>query len=192
MKAYRTLAVTAGAINTVAMFLAAITTDVRMLLTSMIGAGLSTYGWLYFTEEAESMGEDRTGYQSLAMRLRWEIKEESMQPGQKLPASRVLAEKHHTTRRTVMRAIHLLAEEGLIDVDHGRGCYVSGGGENSDRPKDRIEWHLTNNARQGDLLPTIDSLMELCGSSRTAVKRVVAELARKGVIRRQGSRYYRQ
>jgi DNA-binding GntR family transcriptional regulator len=193
VRTLRTLAAASALTNTATMLFAAVTTDPRMFVAGLIGAGFSTYGWLYFTEEAEAMGDTRTGYMKLAQRLRWEIKEENMQPGQRLPTTKDLAEKHHTTRRTVMRAMYVLADEGLIEVVHGRGCYIAGvdRGQHSTRAKERIEWHLTNNSHPGDELPTVANLTELCRVSSGTVRKVVAELVREGVIRQHRGRLYR-
>lgn len=44
--------------------------------------------------------------------------------GQKVPSERQLAEQYGIDRRTIRKAVDLLAEEGLLTRRHGRGTYV--------------------------------------------------------------------
>lgn len=195
MRWARLLAIVAGVFNIVGALLAAYDTDVGMLAVSLAAAALCFYGWLFFTEEAEKVREDPE-YRRLAMRLRWELKEENMPPGAKLPSTRELSEKHHATRRTVSRALHLLADEGLITVVHGRGCYVrepdgNRGPRSDDGPKGRIECHLMKTTSPGDLIPTVEILTKQCRVTPEQARRVVGTLVRKGMLRHNRGKHYR-
>jgi len=182
----RILAFAAGTVNLVCMFLAALTADLDTFLIAWAGASFSGYAILHTLEEAQHMGETPRGYRSLAMRLRWDIKEEGMQPGQRLPSIGDLAQRHHTTRTTVARALKILADEGLVEVVQGRGTYVVGGSR-ADRPKDRISWELLDQLKDKDPgfpVPSSTDIMRKYKVSHPTVRRVHQDLVNRGVIRR--------
>lgn len=182
----RVLAVTAGLVNIICMALSLYTYDWFSFTVSWWGAGFSFYGFLFFTDDARERGQTRMGYQNLAMRLRWDIKEEGMVAGQRLPSTAELARRHETTRTTVMRAMKILADEGLVDIVQGRGTYVLDNGARglrSDRPKDLIEKHLMD-LEPGQRLPSLKELMQAHGVSGVTIRRVQNDLARQGIIRR--------
>lgn len=184
-------AVAAATINSITMYIGAITTDWRALLVGMIGAGVSTFGWVFFTEEAETMEEKKATYRDVATRLRWEIhNEDSYFPGRRLPTTRELAERFKVTRRTIGRALKELATEGLIDVVHGRGCYVAGG-EHDDRPRDRVERYILSNTRPEAFLPTTAELAKQCHVSDHTVLRAIEKMTRQGLLRRNGRQHQR-
>lgn len=190
MTIVRYLAIAAAVVNIACMYIAAATTDPFMFLSGLIGAALSTYGWLHFHDDAEEMEGNPINYLSLAMRLRWEIKEESMSPGQRLPSTREIAEKYNVTPRTVTKALTLLKEEGLIEVHPGRGSFIPGA-KHGDLPRERLEWHLLKTFSPGEHLPPFAELRNVCGVSNSTVHRVVSDLTRRGVLRREGATFYR-
>lgn len=182
----RILGTIAGVVNLTCMFLAFVHGDMRTFLIAWTGASFSGYAILHSLEERQDMGETRMGFRSLAMRLRWDIKEQQLRPGQKLPSIGDLAAHHHTTRTTVARALKILADEGLVDVVHGRGTYVVGGAKD-DRPKDRIAWELLDKMKDkpvGAPFPTSTTIAREYGVSHPTARRVHQELAEKGYIRR--------
>lgn len=186
----RVLAVVAGLVNTICMYLALLTADVPVLLVAMGGAGFSFYAYLAFTDIQE---EDGMGYASLAMRLRWELKEEGIAAGTRLASSRSLAKRYDTTRTTVARALQLLAEEGLVEIVAGRGVFVlahGNTGQRHDKPKDRIEWHLLDR-QAGELLPSTDDLAHMHQVSQATIRRVKADLLKRGLIQRTAKGYER-
>lgn len=61
---------------------------------------------------------------ALANTLRRAIDEGRLAPGDKLPSERALAAEHGIARNTAREAIRLLAENGLVDAQHGRGVFV--------------------------------------------------------------------
>lgn len=63
-------------------------------------------------------------YQQVADQLRQAIIAGEYQPGQSLPSESVLAERYGLNRTTINRAVRLLATEGLVIVEHGRGAFV--------------------------------------------------------------------
>lgn len=188
----RILGTIAGVVNLICMFLASIQGDTRVFLIAWTGASFSGYAILHTLEERREMGETRMGFRSLAMRLRWDMKEEGLQPGYKLPPIGDLANRYGTTRTTVARALKLLSEEGLVDVVHGRGTYVVGG-EREDRPKDRIAWELLDKLKDkpsGAPFPASTTIMREYGVSHPTVRRVHELLLAKGLIRRNNNGGY--
>lgn len=189
MKMFRILAISAGVVNLLCMYLAQITGDLRVFLIAWAGASFSFYGYLYFSDEAQERGQTRMGYQNLAMRLRYDISQDALQPGMRLPTTSELARRHNTTRTTVMRALHILADERIIDLVHGRGIYVAGAAPRTDRPKDRIETHIMKH-QPGQVIPPVEMLAAEHGASGATVRRVQAQLVARGAIRRAASGTY--
>ncbi|MCG7321627.1 GntR family transcriptional regulator [Arsenicicoccus bolidensis] len=60
----------------------------------------------------------------LAHLLREDITQGALAPGDKLPSERALAETHDVARNTAREAIRILADEGLVTAEHGRGVFV--------------------------------------------------------------------
>lgn len=184
----RVLALFAGLTNVVTMFIAALAADPVLFLIALTGAGFSICGALYYKGEAKPMGAHKTTYQSLAMRLRWEFKEESTQPGQKLPGTRELATKYGVARRTVIKALRLLAEEGAVEIVPGRGSFIAGA--HRDTLRERVVWEVMR-TKSGDAIPTIEILTATAGGSPESTRRIVADLTRQGLIRMNNGRRYR-
>lgn len=63
-------------------------------------------------------------YQQVADRLRDAIVAGDYPPGQALPSESVLAEQYGLNRTTINKAVRLLAAQGLVTVEHGRGAFV--------------------------------------------------------------------
>jgi len=64
-------------------------------------------------------------YLQLILQIRNAIETGVLQPGDALPALRVLAQELVVSPNTVVKAYAELASEGLIDIRHGSGAYVS-------------------------------------------------------------------
>lgn len=173
------------------MYLGATSADGKVLTAGLIGAAVSTYGWLRFQEEAELMGATDVKYTHLAMRLRWEIKEESMPPGTKLPTTRELAVKHGVHRKVVTKALKMLEQEELIAILPGRGSYVAGG-TRTDKPKDILECHLLSISKPGQPLPATEEICRQTGVSASTARRVLTDLLRRGVLYRSGKEIRRR
>ncbi len=60
----------------------------------------------------------------LADLLRVEISQGLIGPGDRLPSERALAVEHGIARNTVRESVRLLANEGLVTAEHGRGVFV--------------------------------------------------------------------
>lgn len=74
-------------------------------------------------------------YLELAQQLRRLV--ESLEPGDPIPAERLLAEKYQVSRMTARKAIYELVAQGVLDRHVGRGTFVS-------RPSVRIELALSS------------------------------------------------
>jgi GntR family transcriptional regulator len=63
-------------------------------------------------------------YQQIAARLRDAINDGTYRPGDQLPGETHLGQHYSVTRDTLRQAISLLKDEGLLDVEQGRGTFV--------------------------------------------------------------------
>jgi GntR family transcriptional regulator len=70
--------------------------------------------------------ERQAGHPSrvLAEQLRASIAGGTLSEGDRLPSERVLAARHGIARNTAREAVRLLAAQGLVTAEHGRGVFV--------------------------------------------------------------------
>ena len=64
-------------------------------------------------------------YFQLAEILRGQIADGTLKPGDQLPAEDALSQTHNVSRGTVREAIRMLAKDGLILREQGRGTFVA-------------------------------------------------------------------
>ncbi len=73
---------------------------------------------------------DRSGpvplHDQVAARIRRAIAEGEAGPGERLPLAKDLAGVLGVNKNTVLRALHMLREEGLLEFRRGRGITVAG------------------------------------------------------------------
>jgi GntR family transcriptional regulator len=63
-------------------------------------------------------------YQQLAAILRDRIASGDLPPGRPLPSYSTLIQEHGIARGTVVKAVRMLVNEGLVRIVPGRGAYV--------------------------------------------------------------------
>lgn len=64
-------------------------------------------------------------YFSLMEQLKEDILSGRIAPGEKLPSENELSEKHSLSRHTVRKALGILAREGYVESQHGKGTFCS-------------------------------------------------------------------
>ncbi|MFP4027377.1 MAG: GntR family transcriptional regulator [Candidatus Brocadiia bacterium] len=64
-------------------------------------------------------------YEKVAEDLRRQVSSGQLTPGDQLPTENALAEQYEINRQTVRRALSLLADEGIIVREKGRGTFVT-------------------------------------------------------------------
>jgi GntR family transcriptional regulator len=73
---------------------------------------------------------DRSGpeplHDQVAAQIRRAIADGEAGPGERLPLAKDLAAVLGVNKNTVLRALHMLREEGLLDFRRGRGITVAG------------------------------------------------------------------
>jgi GntR family transcriptional regulator len=65
-------------------------------------------------------------HEQVAARIRRAIAEGEAGPGERLPLAKDLAAVLGVNKNTVLRALHLLRDEGLLEFRRGRGITVAG------------------------------------------------------------------
>ncbi|PBC79043.1 GntR family transcriptional regulator [Streptomyces sp. TLI_235] len=92
-----------------------------------------------------SIDDHRAPYIQVADALREEIRSGKLQPGQKLPSARQLADRFKVAVMTASSGVRVLREEGLVSSTQGRGTFVRQAGElapavqAADVPVDRVD-----------------------------------------------------
>ena len=108
---------------------------------------------------------DREGgialHDQVAAEIRRAIAEGEAAPGGRLPLAKDLAAVLGVNKNTVLRALRLLRDEGLLDFTRGRGITVAGSVERSlvvDRVRDLIEFCRLQGYRREDVVLLIEEL----------------------------------
>ena len=70
-------------------------------------------------------------HEQVAAQIRRAIAEGEAKPGDRLPPARHLAAVMHVNTNTVLRALRLLRDEGLLELRQGHGIRVTGTPERS-------------------------------------------------------------
>jgi len=65
-------------------------------------------------------------HDQVAARIRRAIAEGEAEPGERLPLAKDLAAVLGVNKNTVLRALHMLRDEGLLEFRRGRGITVAG------------------------------------------------------------------
>jgi GntR family transcriptional regulator len=100
-------------------------------------------------------------HDQVAAEIRRAIAEGEAGPGDRLPLAKDLAAVLGVNKNTVLRALHILRDEGLLDFQRGRGITVSG------------------TAQQGVVVRQVRELIEFCrlqGYRRDEVIEIIQSL----------------
>lgn len=113
--------------------------------------------------------EGRRLYEQLERLLREYVKQQGLQPGDRLPSERVLAEALKVSRASLRQATVSLEVQGLLEVRHGGGIYV----RSLNVDPDRLKEMLTRRRRLPDVLEAregIESMLALLAAQRRSEK----------------------
>ena len=100
-------------------------------------------------------------YEQVAAEIRRAIAEGEATPGERLPPARDLAAVLEVNSNTVLRALRLLRDEGLLEFRRGRGITVAGSPERGAvvaRAKDLVRFAREQGYRTDELISIIESL----------------------------------
>ena len=100
-------------------------------------------------------------HDQVAARIRRAIAEGEASPGERLPLAKDLAAVLGVNKNTVLRALHMLREEGLLEFRRGRGITVAGTPQRGAvlaRTRDLIEFARHHGFGRDDVIQIIQSL----------------------------------
>ena len=100
-------------------------------------------------------------HDQVAGEIRRAIAEGEAGPGERLPLAKDLAAVLGVNKNTVLRALHILREEGLLDFQRGRGITVAGSAERGavvHRIRDLIEYCRKQGYRRDEVIRIIEGL----------------------------------
>ena len=102
-------------------------------------------------------------HDQVADAIRHAIAQDEAQPGERLPPARDIAAVLGVNTNTVLRALRLLRDEGLVEFRRGRGVHVSGAAQHTAvRAKtiELVEFARRHGYRRDELVRIIQSLPE--------------------------------
>jgi GntR family transcriptional regulator len=97
----------------------------------------------------------------VAAAIRRAIAEEDCRPGDRLPPARDLGAVIGVNRNTVLRALHDLRDEGLVEFRRGRGVTVAGTADESAlvaRTRELLAYARSRGYRRDELVHLIQAL----------------------------------
>jgi len=100
-------------------------------------------------------------HEQVAAEIRRAIADGEAEPGERLPPARDLAAVMKVNTNTVLRAMRLLRDEGLLEFRRGRGITVTGTPERGvliDRARDLLRYARQHGYRREELLQIIQQL----------------------------------
>lgn len=122
----------------------------------------------------------RGTYLVIAEALRNEITEK--QGVDALPSEAVFMEAHGVSRNTIRRALKVLEADGLVESAPGIGWRVARGGDRRSLAERMADVITEDSLSVGDTYPSEAKLCERFGASRTAVRRVLAQMEGNGLL----------
>jgi GntR family transcriptional regulator len=100
-------------------------------------------------------------HDQVAAEIRRAIAEGEAGPGERLPLAKDLAAVLGVNKNTVLRALHILRDDGLLDFQRGRGITVAGTPEQSavvKRVRDLIDYCRAQGYRRDEVIQIIEGL----------------------------------
>lgn len=101
-------------------------------------------------------------HDQVAAEIRRAIADGEAKPGEKLPPARDLASVLGVNSNTVLRALRLLRDEGLLEFRRGRGITITGAAPNRsalvERAHELVQFARQEGCRRDELLKLIASL----------------------------------
>jgi GntR family transcriptional regulator len=100
-------------------------------------------------------------HDQVAAEIRRAIADGEAGPGERLPLAKDMAAVLGVNKNTVLRALHILRDEGLLDFQRGRGITVAGTPEQSavvKRVRDLMDFCRTQGYRRDDVIRIIEGL----------------------------------
>jgi GntR family transcriptional regulator len=100
-------------------------------------------------------------HDQVAAEIRRAIADGEAGPGERLPPAKDLAAVLGVNKNTVLRALHLLRQEGLLEFQRGRGITVSGTPEQSavvKRVRELMEFCRLQGYRPEEVIRIIEGL----------------------------------
>src|ERR671929_2014675 len=106
-------------------------------------------------------GERTDLHEQVAAEIRRAIADGEAKPGERLPLAKDLAAVLGVNTNTVLRALRLLRDEGLLDFRRGRGIHVAGTPEQGAvvaRARELVRFARSQGYRPDELARLIESL----------------------------------
>jgi GntR family transcriptional regulator len=106
-------------------------------------------------------GDPTDLYEQVAGEIRRAIASGEAQPGERLPPAKDLAAVLEVNTNTVLRALRLLRDEGLLEFRRGRGISVTGTLERGAviaRAKELVDFARRNGYRPDELVRIIEEI----------------------------------
>ena len=100
-------------------------------------------------------------HDQVAAEIRRAIADGEAGPGERLPLAKDMAAILGVNKNTVLRALRILRDEGLLDFQRGRGITVAGTPERSavvKRVRDLVEFCRTQGYRPDEVIQIIEGL----------------------------------
>jgi GntR family transcriptional regulator len=100
-------------------------------------------------------------HDQVAAEIRRAIAEGEAQPGERLPLAKDIAAILGVNKNTVLRAMHILRDEGLVEFGRGNGITVTGTPQQSavvKRVRELVEFCRAQGYRRCEVIQMIESL----------------------------------
>jgi GntR family transcriptional regulator len=100
-------------------------------------------------------------HDQVAAEIRRAIADGEAGPGERLPLAKDLAAVLGVNKNTVLRALHILREEGLLDFQRGRGITVAGTPQRGavvERVRELVDFCRTQGYRREEVVQIIEGL----------------------------------